>query len=43
MKLIIIQPLLPAYDCDFFNLLQTTFPKLDLLVLADINNKIILN
>lgn len=43
MKLVVIQPLLPTYDCEFFNTLQNYFPKLELLVLADIEIKSTLN
>ena len=43
MKLVVIQPLLPTYDCEFFNTLQKCFPKLELLVLADIEIKSTLN
>lgn len=43
MRLVVIQPVLPAYDCDFFNALQQSFPGIDLLVLADIETKGALN
>jgi len=43
MKIFIIQPLLPKYDIDFFNLLCKKFPQLQITILADIETKNSLN
>ncbi len=43
MKLVVIQPVLPSYDCDFFRALQQSLPEVELVVLADIETKSMLN
>lgn len=43
MKLVVVQPVLPSYDQDFFAALQEMFPSIDIIVLADIKTQQQLN